>query len=308
MQSIKSCAIEYPKAGFKKSEGDPMELYQLRTFVTVIEERSISGAARRLSITPSSVSTHIKTLETEFGVELFVRTNQGVEVTDKGQILAQHARQTLLAANGLSQQASVLQQHLIGTIRLGISVSSGVFDLPNFFKHLNSAYPDIQLELTQSETASIHHLLRHDVLDMGIIYGDLDDDLLTVQPLPQAELVVAIPKAWSSYVDTTWDSLATIPWIHTGADCPFQLIIDSIHQQHSIQPKQFIRSNDDRTRLDLVRAELGASILEKAEATHPDITILDSEPMTCDVSLVYQGYRKFDPLLQAVSQLIVQRD
>ncbi len=285
-----------------------MELYQLRTFVTVIEECSISGAARRLSITPSSVSTHIKTLETEFGVELFVRTNQGVEVTDKGQILAQHARQTLLAASGLSQQASMLQQHLIGTIKLGISVSSGVFDLPDFFKHLNTSYPDIQLELTQSETASILHQLRHNVLDMGIIYGDLDDDLLTVHPLPHADLVVAIPKVWSHTVDNTWESLATLPWIHTGTDCPFQSIIDSLHQKQHIQPKQYIRSNDDRTRLDLVCAEVGASILEKTEATHPDIMILDTEPMTCVVSLIFQAHRRFDPLLQAVYEVIMQMD
>jgi DNA-binding transcriptional LysR family regulator len=285
-----------------------MELYQLRTFVTVMEESSISGAARRLSITPSSVSTHIKTLETEFGVELFVRTNQGVEVTDKGQILAQHARQTLQAATGLSQQANALQQHLIGTVKLGISVSSGVFNIPDFFKRLNTTYPDIQLELTQSETASILHQLRYDALDIGIIYGDLDDDLLTVHPLFLAELVVAIPKAWSNDVDKSWESLATVPWIHTGADCQFQLIIDSLHQQHNIKPKQFIRSNDDRTRLDLVRAEVVASILEKTEATHPDIAILDTEPMTCAVSLVFQGYRKFDPLLQAVSKLILSTD
>lgn len=283
-----------------------MELYQLRTFVTVIEECSISGAARRLSITPSSVSTHIKTLETEFGVELFTRTNQGVEVTDKGQILAQHARQTLQAASGLSQQASVLQHHLIGTLRLGISVSSGIFNLPDYLNRLNSSYPDIQLELTQSETASIMHQLRQDGLDIAVIYGDVDNDLLIVHPLKPAELVVAIPTAWSSYVDQPWQSLAKVPWIHTGDNCPFQLIIDSLHHQHNIQPKQFIRSNDDRTRQELVRAEVGVSILEKTEATHPDIVILNTVTMTCPVSLVYQAYRRFDPLLQAVSKLILQ--
>jgi len=285
-----------------------MELYQLRTFITVIEECSISGAARRLSMTPSSVSTHIKTLETEFGVELFVRTNQGVEVTDKGQILAQHARQTLQAANGLSQQAIVLQQHLIGTVQLGMSVSSGVFNLPDFLKHLNISHPDIQLELIQSETASIVHQLRHDILDLAIIYGDCADDLLIKHPLKQAELVVAIPTAWSNNINHTWQSLASMPWIHTGDNCPFQSKIEDLHKTHNIQPNQFIRSNDDRTRHDLVRAQMGVSILEKTEAIHPDIMILDIEPMTCPVSLVYQAYRRFDPMLQAVSQLILQTD
>lgn len=269
----------------------------------VIEEHSISGAARRLSITPSSVSTHIKTLETEFGVALFVRTHQGVEVTDKGQILAQHARQTLQAASGLTQQANALQQHLMGTIRLGVSVSSGVFKLPNFLKHLNTSYPDIQLELSQSETASALDQLRHDTLDMAIVYGDIHDELLSGYHLKSAELVVAIPKAWSNHIDNTWQSLATVPWIHTGATCPFQSIIDNLHRHHHIEPKQFIRSNDDRTRFDLVCAEMGVSILEKTEATHPDIMILETEPMTCSVSLAYQVYRKFDPLIQVAHDM-----
>lgn len=43
-----------------------MKLHQLRAFVTVIEQSSISGAARQLSMTPSSVSAHIKALETDF--------------------------------------------------------------------------------------------------------------------------------------------------------------------------------------------------------------------------------------------------
>jgi DNA-binding transcriptional LysR family regulator len=107
-------------------------------------------------------------------------------------------------------------------------------------------------------------------------------------------------------VDNTWQSLATVPWIHTGKDCPFQLVIDNLHQKHGIQPKQFIRSNDDRTRLDLVCAEMGVSILEKTEAAHSEITILETDPMICDVSLVYQTYRKFDPLIQAIRESILQ--
>ena len=282
-----------------------MELYQLRTFITVIEECSISGAARRLSITPSSVSTHIKALETEFGVQLFVRTHQGVEVTDSGQILAEHARQTLLVATRLTQKAVALQQHLVGHVQIGISVSPHVFDIPDFFRRLQRSYAEIQVELTQSETASILHQLHQDAVDMGIVFGEIDDPTLIVHPLKQVELVIALPKAWSNQIDETWQSLTQFPWIHTGMDCPFQSIMDRMCQEQGIQPEKFIRSNDDRTRFELVRAEMGVSILERSEAIHPEITIFDTIPMLCPVSLAYQVHRQFDSMIQAIRDLIM---
>lgn len=68
-----------------------MELYQLQTFIIVAEEGSITGAARRLYTTPSTVSMHIRALEDELGVELFTRSNQGVTITAKGQQLREKA-------------------------------------------------------------------------------------------------------------------------------------------------------------------------------------------------------------------------
>lgn len=283
-----------------------MELYQLRTFITVTEEQSISGAARRLSMTPSSISTHIKALETELGVQLFIRTHQGVQVTEKGLILAEHARQTIQAAEGLSQQATALKQRLVGTVRLGVSVPKGVFELSIFLQCLNATYPEIEVILTQSETAPIIQYLLDEKLDVAVVFGDVGNPLLKTHTLSSAELVIAIPKAWADKIESLWESLADLTWINTGLDCPFQSIIDSLCQTYRIQPKQFIRTNHEQTRRDLVCAGMGISILEKSEASHPDIIIFDNEPMSCPVSLVYPSHRQFNPIIQAVCDILME--
>lgn len=72
-----------------------MELNYLQTFVVVAEEKTITHAAQRLFTTPSSISVHIKNLEEELGVQLFVRTPRGMQITEKGQILLEKARHTL---------------------------------------------------------------------------------------------------------------------------------------------------------------------------------------------------------------------
>src|SRR4030095_15016002 len=61
-----------------------MELYQLRTFIVVAEEGNVTRAAARLGLTPPSVSAQIKHLEEELHVQLFVRTSQGMCLTDHG--------------------------------------------------------------------------------------------------------------------------------------------------------------------------------------------------------------------------------
>lgn len=283
-----------------------MELYQLRTFVTVIEEQSISGAARRLSMTPSSVSTHIKALETELGIQLFIRTHQGVDLTDKGRVIADHARETLQAADKLSQQAKAFKAQLVGQLRFGVSVSSAVFSLAPFIMQLNDIHPDIDVHLLQAESASVVHQLRTQSLDIGIVFGQVSDPTLKAMCLCQAQLVVAIPANWEQSIADSWESLADVPWINTGDDCPFHPIIQQLCTVQGIRPTYRLRINDEQTRCDLVRAGIGISLLEKSEANHPDITVFATDSIYCDVTLVFPTHRQFDPMIEAVHNILIQ--
>ncbi|WJV54031.1 LysR substrate-binding domain-containing protein [Prodigiosinella aquatilis] len=68
-------------------------LYALRAFEQAARYSSFTQAAQVLSITPSAVSRHIKTLEEDFGCQLFIRIGPRVEVTTAGRILAQQLRE-----------------------------------------------------------------------------------------------------------------------------------------------------------------------------------------------------------------------
>ena len=61
-----------------------MELYHLRTFVTVAEEGHLTRASERLFTSQPAVSAHIKALEEELGVTLFDRTPRGMQLTPAG--------------------------------------------------------------------------------------------------------------------------------------------------------------------------------------------------------------------------------
>src|ERR1700730_1893012 len=112
-----------------------MELYQLRTFLIVAEEGSITRAAKRLFTTPPSISAHIKMLEDEWSVILFRRTAKGMEITEKGEILRTKAEATLLAAQDLSNHATELLECLMGSLRIGLTASATFLRIPRIVKY-----------------------------------------------------------------------------------------------------------------------------------------------------------------------------
>ena len=76
-----------------------MELEQLRVFAAVADEGSFTGAARRLYISPSTVSRTVTALEEELGVRLVERDNRFIALTKAGETLREEAEQLLSAAD-----------------------------------------------------------------------------------------------------------------------------------------------------------------------------------------------------------------
>ena len=76
-----------------------MELRHLRYFVAIAEERSFTRAAERLWVAQPGLSTQIRRLESELGVQLFERHTRGVDLTDAGELFLERARTALAAAD-----------------------------------------------------------------------------------------------------------------------------------------------------------------------------------------------------------------
>ena len=72
-----------------------MLLSQIEAFLTVAERRSVSSAAAVLYVTQPALTTRIKKLERELGIELFVRTGRGMRLTAEGRAFRPHAQRAL---------------------------------------------------------------------------------------------------------------------------------------------------------------------------------------------------------------------
>ena len=98
-----------------------MELRHLRYFVAIAEERSFTRAAQRLWVAQPGLSTQIRRLEAELGVQLFDRHTRGVDLTEAGVLLLERARAALSAAEIAGATGRDLATGVAGSVRLGIA-------------------------------------------------------------------------------------------------------------------------------------------------------------------------------------------
>jgi DNA-binding transcriptional LysR family regulator len=134
------------------------ELY--RSFLAVMREGSLSGAARSLGMTQPSLGRHIRELEETLGVPLFARSPQGLAPTDLAHELLGHAQAMASASAALRRAATAKQGAVAGVVRVTASDAVGVEVLPPMLAAFRQRHPGIVIELSLSNQAE--DLLRRD--------------------------------------------------------------------------------------------------------------------------------------------------
>lgn len=282
-----------------------MELYQLRTFVAVAETESVTRAAERLYTTPPSVSAHIKALESELQVELFTRTPRGMRLTRHGELLRPKAEQALRAAEAVVIEAATLQTELAGEISLGVNAPPGVLKLPQLVCAMQTHHPHLRLHLVASVSGRVSQRLRSGALDAGFIFGAPAGEGIVSEPLGDVALVVAAPVTWEPSIrGGRWDNIAALPWIASTVDCPFEAISDALFAQRGLKPNKVALVDDGATKVDLIRAGVGAALIEQDEAdvaaAQGGIVLWAPQPLRCPLAFVWPAHRRGEPALMAL--------
>src|ERR1700680_5091117 len=97
-----------------------MELRHLRYFVAIAEEHSFTRAAERLWVAQPGLSTQMRRLEAELGVQLFGRHTRGADLTPAGELFLERARVALAAAETAGATGRDFEAGVIGSLRLGV--------------------------------------------------------------------------------------------------------------------------------------------------------------------------------------------
>jgi len=146
-----------------------MTLDQLKYAIEVMRTKQFSKAAENCHISQPSLSVQVSNLEAELGYKLFVRSRQGVEITEAGRELLTQAQTVVDQANQLKEMAREMKGEVKGHLKLGVipSISSSL--LPLFLKRFVTRYPDVELTITEEPTQQLVHHIDTGTLDCAIL-------------------------------------------------------------------------------------------------------------------------------------------
>ncbi len=163
---------------------------ELAAFVAVVEDGGIAAAARRLDLSPSTVSRMVTALEETLGVVLLRRTTRQVALTAEGAEVLQQARRILETMEGMLEVHASAQRPR-GRLRVNAAVPFMLLVVAPLLPEFHRRYPEIEVALTASDM--LVNLIG-DHVDVALRIGRLPDSELLARPLGTASWhVVASP-------------------------------------------------------------------------------------------------------------------
>lgn len=289
-----------------------MELYQLRTFVTVADTGNLTQAAERLFTSQPAVSAHIKALEGELELKLFDRTPKGMKLTDNGIALREKAQLVLNAGNDLKLKAKTLQGVLTGQAKVGLNTDAEYLLLARWHNALMQQYPKLKIQLTQGTSIELIKKVAAGKLDTTFFSGDNTVEQIDYVELCSTNAVIAASPKWIDQLkNADCENLAQLPWIQPEPLCIYHRFIDHVFAETKNKPTWVASTATEDSTLALLRSGVGLAFIRDDEADallkKGEIVVWPGESFTLPLRIGYLRSRKEDPVVKTLIDVITQQ-
>ena len=187
----------------------------IRVFLTVVEKKSFSKAAKALFLTQPAVSFQIQMLEEYYGTRLFDRVSRNIILTDAGHLLLKYANEMSRLQAELEREMQDLTSNIKGKLKIGASTTIGEYIAPYILGAFKNMYPDVELSLEVANSEDIEASIHDTTLDIGLIEGPLiGKDLESIPFLTDhLQLVTSVDHPWANLDTISVFELDKFPFI-----------------------------------------------------------------------------------------------
>jgi DNA-binding transcriptional LysR family regulator len=290
-----------------------VEFYHLRTFVAVAEEEHLTRAAERLCASLPAVSAHVRGLEEELGVPLFLRTPKGMRLTGEGRALLAEARRALSSLEAVRARAGTLRQEVTGVARIGLNNEAARMRVPELLAALTRRHPGVEIHLVNSSSPRILDNVRLGRLDLGFVYDNILEPghEIEAMALEDVDMAVVGPTSWADRVcRASWEELAALPWVWFSERCPFQHLLESSFSCRDLALNKVMVGDNDATLRTLVAAGIGLTLLRKDDALDAaaagEVCLWRREGLRLGLSLVHRRERADDRVIAAIVSAVAE--
>ena len=167
---------------------------QLRTFLAVARQQSISRAAESLFLTQGAVSQQVANLETALGLRLLERRGRRVWLTEAGKSIAIACEAVTRSVEGVTESARQLAFLEAGSLHIGASPTPAAHYLPRLLSAFTSLHPGVQIRVVTENTSAVTAQVASGALDCAIVEGGIADPDLVEHRLAEDEVLVVAAR------------------------------------------------------------------------------------------------------------------
>ena len=237
-----------------------------RSFLGVLREGSLSGAARALDLTQPTVGRHVAALEAHVGQSLFVRTPAGLLPTEAALSLRPYAEAMDSTAAALERTARSHGDGVRGVVRVTASEVVGVEVLPQLIADLRERHPELVIELVLSN--KVQDLLRREA-DIAVRMTPPKQEQLIARRVGVIEVGLHAHERYLKAHGTPRSMRALIDEGHAliGYDQPAPYVRELARRYPVMARERFaVRADSDLAHLALIRAGVGLGLCQVAVA------------------------------------------
>jgi DNA-binding transcriptional LysR family regulator len=241
-----------------------MELRLLRTFKAVAEAGSFTRAAARVHLTQAAVSVHVRQLEEEIGVPVFLRVNKKLFLTDAGRALLSRAEAILRAHDEAMAEMAAIGGAVHGRLHIGVASTAITVDpLPEVLGELKRQYALLDLSVIGGTSEWIVEQILAGDVDVGLVSLPVEASDVVTETLRSDKLVAVVNQqhrlARSHTISA--EELADEPLILGEKGGNTRRLIDLFMEKSGLNPKVAMELQRTEAILKMVELGFGVTIL-----------------------------------------------
>lgn len=285
----------------------------LRIFRTVAKLQSFTRAAEALFLTQPGISKHIKTLEDYYETSLFDRLGKRVVLTETGEALFSSVEKIFNLIERSREEIDDLKGLKKGMLKVGASITIGVYFLPAVLEKFKKLYPGTRINLDIDLNQNVVRQVLDNSVDIGLLGAPADDARLVTTPFHKDELVVIAPgnQDWARRDSISAEELLFENFILSRRGSGTRAVIEERLKAAGIVLKDAMEFGNTEAIKKAVEAGLGISIISKAAVVREvQLGLLRKLPLSGidlerDFHVVYRKDKYISTLIKTFLEFVV---
>ncbi len=246
-----------------------MNTKQLTAFSTIMQQGSMSEAARRLEVSQPAISRLIRDLEQSLGFSLFERRNSRIHPTAAARAFYLQVQRHFNGLDRLVQAADQIRMMKSGCLRIGAIPALAQTVLPGIIARFRRGRDDVAISLGAHETAELLRLVAGHQFDLALVELPADTSALDSGPAYRTELSCLAPLG-HRFTDCTRvrvEDLEREPFISVGrSDSPWYQRTERLLRECLVRPDEVVAVEQPLLAPPLVREGVGVALVDPFSA------------------------------------------